>query len=113
MNKKNFYQALQKEMDNLKKSKVSKLEEKIIEGFTHLGIPKAVIGKNKYLIFNSNDYLGLRHHSSLIKAEGEASRKYGTGPGAVRFISGTMKIHKQLEERIAKFHHRDDAIVFS
>ncbi|MBI3955465.1 aminotransferase class I/II-fold pyridoxal phosphate-dependent enzyme, partial [Candidatus Gottesmanbacteria bacterium] len=113
MNKKNFYHLLQKEMDNLKKSKVSKLEEKIIEGFTHLGIPKAVIGKNKYLIFNSNDYLGLRHHSSLIKAEGEASRKYGTGPGAVRFISGTMKIHKQLEERIAKFHHRDDAIVFS
>lgn len=113
MNKIKLYQLLQKEIDSLKNSKVSKLEEKIIEGFTHTGIPKAIIGKNKYLIFNSNDYLGLRHHPSLIRAESKSSRQYGTGPGAVRFISGTLKIHKQLEKAIAKFHRRDDAIVFS
>jgi len=57
--------------------------------------------------------LGLRHHRALKKAEGQASKKFGTGPGAVRFISGTLKIYRDLEKAIAKFHKRDDAMVFS
>ena len=53
--------------------------------------PKAIIGKKKYQVFNSNDYLGLRHNPLLKKAEREASEVFGTGPGAVRFISGSLK----------------------
>jgi len=43
----------------------------------------------------------------------EAIKKFGAGPGAVRFISGTYIYHKELEKRIAKFHNKEDSIIFS
>ena len=113
MSKKNFYSLLQNEIKELDYIKVAKRDEKIIEGFVHNGVPKAIIEGKIYHIFNSNDYLGLRHHPLLMEAERKGSEKYGTGPGAVRFISGTLKIHRDLEDTIARFHKRDDAIVFS
>src|ERR1700679_1365336 len=51
----------------------------------------------------SNNYLGLTTHKALKKAALEAVRKYGAGAGAVRTIAGTMKLHMDLEEQIAKF----------
>jgi glycine C-acetyltransferase len=60
----------------------------------------------------SNNYLGLTTHPKLIEAAVEATRKYGVGPGAVRTISGTMKLHLELEERIAKFKHVEACVVF-
>ncbi len=51
----------------------------------------------------SNNYLGLTTHPKLIEAALEAARKYGAGSGAVRTISGTMTLHMELEERIARF----------
>jgi glycine C-acetyltransferase len=60
----------------------------------------------------SNNYLGLTTHPKLIEAAIEATRKYGAGSGAVRTISGTMDLHMQLEERIAKFKHVEACVVF-
>ncbi len=60
----------------------------------------------------SNNYLGLTTHPRLIEAAIEATRKYGAGSGAVRTISGTMDLHMQLEERIAKFKHVEACVVF-
>ena len=108
-----FMEQLQQEIARIDNAKTSKRHERIIEGFTDSPSPKALIGGEEYMIFNSNDYLGLRHNPELKKAEHEASQKYGTGPGAVRFISGSLKIHRDLEKAVAKFHGRDDAIVFS
>src|ERR1700737_2724295 len=51
----------------------------------------------------SNNYLGLTSHKALRKAALEAVRKYGAGAGAVRTIAGTMKLHMELEEQIARF----------
>src|SRR6266852_7967690 len=51
----------------------------------------------------SNNYLGLTTHPKLREAALEAIRKYGVGSGAVRTVSGTMKIHMELGERIARF----------
>src|SRR3954466_10724629 len=51
----------------------------------------------------SNNYLGLANHPKLIEAEVSAAKKYGAGSGAVRTISGTMTIHLELEEHIARF----------
>src|ERR1700680_4434271 len=51
----------------------------------------------------SNNYLGLTTHPKLREAALDAIRKYGVGSGAVRTISGTMKIHIELEEKIARF----------
>src|ERR1700719_83305 len=51
----------------------------------------------------SNNYLGLAAHPKLVDAAIEATRKYGAGSGAVRTIAGTMRIHLELEEKIARF----------
>jgi glycine C-acetyltransferase len=62
---------------------------------------------------NSNNYLGLSLHPEVIHAEEEAARKYGVGPGAVRFISGTYQPHGDLERTLAAFHSREEAVLFS
>src|SRR5437870_11541537 len=60
----------------------------------------------------SNNYLGLTTHPKLREAALDAVKKYGVGSGAVRTISGTMKLHMQLEERIAAFKHVEACVVF-
>ncbi len=108
-----FTQIIQQELERLDAASVSKRNEKIIAGFTLEASPKAVIGGKEYRIFNSNDYLGLRHHPKLKEAEHAASLAFGAGPGAVRFISGSLQIHKDLETTVAKFHGREAAMIFS
>lgn len=113
MSKTDFIDILTQEVARIDGVKTSKRNERIIESFTAEPSPKALISGKEYQVFNSNDYLGLRHNPKLKNAEHEASQKLGSGPGAVRFISGTLKVHRDLEKAIAKFHGRDDAIVFS
>jgi len=60
----------------------------------------------------SNNYLGLTTHPKLAEAALQATRKYGVGSGAVRTISGTMSLHMELEERIARFKHVEACVVF-
>jgi glycine C-acetyltransferase len=60
----------------------------------------------------SNNYLGLTTHKALRKAALEAVRKYGAGAGAVRTIAGTMKLHMDLEEQIARFKNAEACVVF-
>src|SRR3954466_16005082 len=60
----------------------------------------------------SNNYLGLTTHPELREEALEAPRKYGVGSGAVRTIAGTMKIHLQLEEKIARFKNSEACVVF-
>lgn len=70
-------------------------------------------GERAFLRMNANAYLGLNHDPRVIKAEEEAARRFGTGPGAVRFISGTFEPHVELERRLAAFHRREEGMVFS
>jgi glycine C-acetyltransferase len=70
-------------------------------------------GDKGFIKMNSNAYLGLSMNPEVIKAEEAAAMEYGVGPGAVRFISGTHKPHVELEERLAKFHEREAAMLFS
>lgn len=70
-------------------------------------------GDKEFLRMNSNSYLGMPLREEIIKAEEEASRKFGVGPGAVRFISGTYKAHVDLENRLAKFHNKEAAMIMS
>jgi glycine C-acetyltransferase len=60
----------------------------------------------------SNNYLGLTTHPKLREAALEATRKYGVGSGAVRTIAGTMKVHMELEEKIARFKNVEACVVF-
>jgi glycine C-acetyltransferase len=66
----------------------------------------------KVINLASNNYLGLTTHPKLREAALEATRKYGVGSGAVRTIAGTMKIHMELEEKIARFKNVEACVVF-
>jgi glycine C-acetyltransferase len=70
-------------------------------------------GDKPFLQMNSNSYLGLSTDKDVIQAEEEASRRFGTGPGAVRFISGTFAPHVTLEKKLAAFCGREAAMIFS
>lgn len=66
-----------------------------------------------YLRMNANAYLGMGLRRETVESEEAAVRNYGTGPGAVRFVSGTYLPHIELEHRLAAFHGREAAMIFS
>ena len=74
--------------------------------------PVCVFDGREVINLASNNYLGLTSHKALRKAAVEAVRKLGVGAGAVRTIAGTMKLHMDLEEQIAKFKHTEACVVF-
>jgi glycine C-acetyltransferase len=66
----------------------------------------------KVINIASNNYLGLTTHPKLREAAMAALKKYGVGSGAVRTVAGTMKIHMDLEEKIARFKNVEACVVF-
>jgi len=66
----------------------------------------------KVINLASNNYLGLANDPRLIEAALAATRKFGVGSGAVRTIAGTMRIHMDLEEKIARFKNVEACVVF-
>ncbi len=74
--------------------------------------PVATFDGKEVINLSSNNYLGLTTHRALRRAALEAVRKWGVGAGAVRTIAGTMKIHMELEEQIARFKQTEACVVF-
>ncbi len=70
-------------------------------------------GDREFIRMNSNSYLGMSLRPEVIEAEEEAADRYGAGPGALRFISGTYQPHVALERRLADFHGRQAGMIFS
>ena len=70
-------------------------------------------GDRPFLRMNANSYLGMSLRKEVIAAEEAAAGKFGAGPGAVRFISGTFTTHVALEKKLAAFHRRESALIFS
>src|SRR3984885_5819415 len=64
------------------------------------------------LLLCSNNYLGLADHPRVREAAADAARRWGVGAGASRLVSGTMTIHRRLEERLAEFKRRETALLF-
>lgn len=62
---------------------------------------------------SSNNYLGLANHPKVVEAARKSIEEWGVGAGAVRWIGGTMKVHDELEERIAKFKNVEAVLVFT
>jgi glycine C-acetyltransferase len=106
-------------LDDMAQSSLLKGRETVICGVVsaHDGFgPRYLIdgeGDSMYLRMNSNNYLGMALRSEVIDAEESAAAAYGTGPGAVRFICGTWLPHLALERRLAAFHRRPAAMLFS
>lgn len=74
--------------------------------------PEIQIDGKALLNFCSNNYLGLANNPEMKKAAIEAIEKYGIGPGAVRSIAGTTVLHRELEEKLAKFKKAEAVITF-
>src|SRR5574341_766968 len=75
-------------------------------------LPVATFDGRQVINLSSNNYLGLNTHPKLREAALEATRKYGVGSGAVRTIAGTMRVHMELEEKIARFKNTEACVVF-
>jgi glycine C-acetyltransferase len=112
-------QALASKLDEMKQAGRVKGKEAIIRGIAPPAPSKGRRyllegeGEKPFLRMNSNNYLGMSFRPEVIAAEEEAVRQFGTGPGAVRFISGTWSPHTFLERRLAQFHGRAAAMLFS
>ena len=71
------------------------------------------VGERQLINLCANNYLGLADHPALIAAATEAMETRGFGMASVRFICGTQDLHRELEQRLAKFLQKDDAILFA
>jgi len=74
--------------------------------------PVCIFDGKEVINLASNNYLGLTTHRDLRKAAVSAAKRLGAGAGAVRTIAGTMQLHMQLEEQIAKFKNVEACVVF-
>jgi glycine C-acetyltransferase len=74
--------------------------------------PECTVDGKHVINLASNNYLGLTTHPKLRDAAIAAIKQYGVGSGAVRTVSGTMRIHMELEEKIARFKNTEACVVF-
>ena len=74
---------------------------------------EVMIKGKKVLMFGSNSYLGLTNHPKIKEASKNAIEKYGTGCAGSRFLNGTLDIHLELEERLAKLTGKQGALCYS
>lgn len=74
---------------------------------------EVLINGKKVLMFGSNSYLGLTNHPKIKEAAIAAIKKYGTGCAGSRFLNGTLDIHVELENRLARFIGKEEAIIYS
>lgn len=110
--------ALAAEMEQLAHEGRAKAPERVISGYIAargpFGPRYLLKGSTQeFLRMNSNSYLSLSNHPRVIAAADEATRAFGVGPGAVRFIDGTYDHHTQLEDRIAAFTKKESAKIFN
>ncbi len=71
------------------------------------------VNGKEVIIFCANNYLGLSSHPKVIEGAKKALDTHGYGMSSVRFICGTQDLHKQLEEKIAKFLGQEDTILYA
>jgi 7-keto-8-aminopelargonate synthetase-like enzyme len=75
--------------------------------------PEVVIDGRRLLMLGSNNYLGLTAHPEVKQAAAEAAHRFGTGCTGSRFMNGTLRLHLELEARLARFVGKEQALVFS
>ncbi len=116
---KNLNSALKQALGELKAKGTAKGEEMIItavkpaEGKRGPRYYVEGEGDKGFVKMNANSYLGMSLRKDVIEAEEDAARKFGAGPGSVRFISGTYAAHIALEKKLATFLDREAAMLFS
>ena len=109
MYSKKLMKSIEGELETLKQAGKFKIEREL-DGAQESEVE---MGGRKVLMFASNNYLGLANHPEIAWAGKEAIDKYGFGLSSVRFISGTEKIHKTLEHKLAEFLGVEDSILYT
>src|SRR5512142_1627744 len=74
---------------------------------------EVVIRGQRKIMVGSNNYLGLTHHPRVLEAAIAALRRYGSGCTGSRFLNGTLDLHEELEDRLARFMGKPSSLVFS
>jgi glycine C-acetyltransferase len=105
-----FYTHLQTELKAIDEAGLYKRERIIV---SPQGADIKVQGGKEVINFCANNYLGLSSHPEVIAASKKALDTHGYGMSSVRFICGTQDIHKTLEDKISKFLHTDDTILYA
>ena len=74
--------------------------------------PRVLLDGADVLLLCSNNYLGLADHPRVRQAAADAAERFGAGAGASRLISGSMSLHRKLEQRLAEFKGTEAALLF-
>jgi len=74
--------------------------------------PHSVVDGKEVIMLCSNNYLNLSNHTRIIKESMDAAKKFGAGSGSVRAIAGTMKLHMEVEKRLAKFKGTESSLIY-
>src|ERR1700689_4083811 len=74
--------------------------------------PRVLLDGKPVLLLCSNNYLGLADHPRVREAAADAAMRWGVGTGASRLVSGTMTIHRRLEQRLAAFEGTEECVLF-
>jgi len=104
-----FVQRISKEVEEIRTAGLFKTERII----TSEQGPEIVVNGKTVLNFCANNYLGLSSHPKVIEAAHKAIDTHGYGMSSVRFICGTQDIHKELEQKIARFLGTEDTILYA
>jgi glycine C-acetyltransferase len=104
-----FEERISKEVEEIKTAGLFKTERII----TSEQGPEIVVNGKTVLNFCANNYLGLSSHPTVIAAAHQAIDTHGYGMSSVRFICGTQDIHKELEQKIARFLGTEDTILYA
>src|SRR5437868_9505758 len=100
---------LRTQLDDLKAKGLYK-RERLIQSPQGTAI---TVNGREVVNFCANNYLGLANHPEIVAAARAGLDRYGYGLSSVRFICGTQDLHRDLEQAIAKFHGKDDAILYT
>lgn len=74
---------------------------------------EVVMEGKRRIMLGSNNYLGLTTHPKVIEAGIQAIKQYGSGCSGSRFLNGTLRLHQELERKLATFLRKDDVVTFS
>src|ERR1051325_602062 len=105
----NLYESIRHELEYLQQTKTFKRETEIE---SEQG-PVVRVGGKDVVMLASNNYLGFSSHPRIKQAALRGVQEYGHGLSSVRFLCGTLTIHRKLEEKIAQFVGTEDSMLFS
>ncbi len=104
-----WFQYFQDSLDYLKHRDLLRS----LRSITPVSGPEVMVGQSRYLLFCSNDYLGLASEPRMKEAASKAALSYGTGSGASRLISGNLHLYGELEKEVSQLKSTEGSLVFS